>query len=307
MKNRQFNDTSPDADLIPSDDNDPGPYEPRTLAERMARFDAEKIEAMKNAPPPAPRAAPAPVERPVFPSLEKPRVCIDCKTEFVGLIGICPDCSESRLEIQKQAKDRARRKVRAAEWCKLCPKDYRYTDWRRPELSKACIDLALNWVPGNPLHSLCLHGPSGFGKTRAAFHILSRLHDSGWGVGALHAGDAWDLGDDIRGLSSACRAIHDDDPKISQGAREALAWGRKCSILLLDDIGKERADGKTLMLSEAVSEAFFSLIEFRVSRQLPTIWTCNSDAETLLARFGQDRGGPLMRRLFDVSHAPIIQ
>lgn len=303
---REFNDTDPERDLIPSDDHDPAPYEPKTLAERIRAFDSKVIEAMKTAPPPKPREAPKPVERPILPSLEKLRRCIDCKQDFNGLISICPDCAEARLEIQSEARRLRQKKARSAEWLKICPPAYRVTDWARPELAKACIDLALKWVPGKEAHSLCLYGPPRIGKTRSAFAILARFHEAGWPVYAIHAGDAWDVGAEIRGLSSATREQYDEDTKIAQGAREVLLQSRRASMLLIDDIGKERTGHKGL-LSEAVAEAFFSLIEFRIAHKLPTIWTCNSDAETIMSRFGEDKGQPLMKRLFEVSHAPIIE
>lgn len=294
-----------DPAVIPTDDHDPEPYVKPTLAQRMAHFDATTVRALMEAPPAAPITAPPVVYRPIPESLEKIRVCLDCKLEFVGLLTICGDCSEARLLLESQAKERARRKVRGREWCVACPPDYRSTDWRRVGLSKACVDLALNWRPGTAQHSLCIHGETGLGKTRAAFAILSRFHEVGWSVYALHAGDAWDKLPEVRGLASAARLQYDDDTKVAQGARECLRRARVAQILLLDDIGKERA-GSDGLLSEAVSEAFFSLVEFRLAHQMPTIWTCNSDADTLLARFGEDRGRPLMRRLFDVSQAPII-
>lgn len=294
-----------DPSLIPSDDMDPAPYVPKTLQERMSAFTAEVIQPMIDTPPPpAPAPAQRVIYRPALPSLEKERECVSCHKHFVGLLPICGDCADARMELRAQAEARAKGRKRARVWCEVCPQDYRYTDWANPALSPVCVDLALHWVPTTTHHSLGLHGESRIGKTRAAFAILSRFHEMGWDVFALHAGDAWDKGADIRGLSSAVRLQHDDSLQMVQGARAALLRARSCSLLLIDDMGKERTDTRTGLLTEAVSEAFYSLLEYRLANRAPIIWTCNSDAKTLLHRLGEERGLPFMNRLSEISHTP---
>jgi DNA replication protein DnaC len=70
---------------------------------------------------------------------------------------------------------------------------------------------------------------------------------------------------------------------------------------LIDDMGKERA-GHDGAVSEAVGEALFSLIEYRVAHDLPVIWTCNMSEDDLQKRLGPDRGTPMMRRLREASY-----
>jgi DNA replication protein DnaC len=236
------------------------------------------------------------------PTLIFTRTCIECRRVFEGLLGRCAECSEALLAKERAEQEAARKRARLAAYLKVCPVTYQETDWLRPELAP-CAEMARTWSPGSVEGklSLGLFGESGVGKTRAAFHILRRhvmTHD----VYALHASDAWDHGDHVQGLSSAAvqRLRHAEEPRLAHAAQLCLQRARSCGLLLIDDLGKERAghDGK---VSETVGEALFSLIEYRVAHQLPLIWTCNMSAEDLQSRLGRDRDVPVLRRLQDVS------
>ena len=104
---------------------------------------------------------------------------------------------------------------------------------------------------------------------------------------------------------AAARLQFDDNMKVRLTAIECLRRAREAQMLLIDDIGKERATSSG-EVTETVGDALHSLIEFRVSNKLPTIWTCNMDAAGLERRLGADRGGPTLRRLRDVSYLPRI-
>jgi len=153
--------------------------------------------------------------------------------------------------------------------------------------------------------SLGMFGSTGCGKTRAAFAILRRHYEAGWRVFAVHSSDAWDCNQHIQGLSSAVRLQYDDNPAVKQSALECLRKMREAHLLLIDDMGKERANGQGIV-TDAVGESIYSLMEYRVARNLPTIWTCNIAAAGLEHRLGEDRGAPTLRRLRDVSYLPII-
>ncbi|MES2737247.1 MAG: ATP-binding protein [Verrucomicrobiota bacterium] len=230
---------------------------------------------------------------------------MDCKTEFEGIVSVCPDCSEKRLRIEQDAAAANRARLRTAAWLSLCPLAYQHTDWKRT--SRLCAKLAEFWTPGaEGKNNLILYGTTGAGKTRAAFAILQRMHQSGKNVYAIHAGDAWDKGEHVQGMSSAARLIFSDDNRVADAATQCLRRARVCSLLLIDDLGKERSDTKTGQLSEAVGEALFGLIEFRLVNRLPTIITTNMSGDALQKRLGPDRGGPLLRRFQDESLMPAI-
>lgn len=251
-------------------------------------------------------------------TLEKTRRCIDCDTFFVGVIGICPNCSEERLKIESESLAVSREQKRERIWRSICPESYRETDWSRPGISPVCAAIADQWTPGessfegvqnlNPGSSgssLGMFGSTGCGKTRAAFTILRRHFDMGWRVFAIHASDAWDHGEHIQGLSSAVRLQYDDAQALREAATTCLRKAREAHLLLIDDMGKERANSAGTV-TEAVGEAIYSLLEYRVACNMPTIWTCNMRAADLEHRLGQDRGAPTVRRLRDVSFLPEI-
>ncbi|WP_345739010.1 hypothetical protein [Prosthecobacter algae] len=230
--------------------------------------------------------------------LLRERVCVDCGCTLTGVLGLCGDCAEVRQWREVEGRRLAEQKVRQSRWQALCPPLYRHTDWAHADLAPGLVALVQSWQPA-PGRSLLLTGGTGLGKTRAAFALLQRVHDSGRSVYALHAGDAWDHGSHLQGLASAVRLQYHEDPRVAQTAAHCLHRARTCSLLLLDDVGKERASGQTGQLSEAVGEALFGLIEHRLVHALPLILTTNAPGATLQHRLGPDRGAPLLRRLLE--------
>jgi DNA replication protein DnaC len=232
------------------------------------------------------------------------RSCLDCGQVFEGILGLCAECSEARLAEESRTRQAQRDQARLSAYLKVCPVTYRHTDWSHPGLHERCVSTALSWSPdaGGRWRSLGMFGPSGTGKTRTAFHILRR-HVLSHDVYAVHASDAWDHGDHVQGISSAAvqRLRHAEEPRLADAARQCLQRARTCGLLLIDDMGKERA-GHDGAVSEAVGEALFSLIEYRVAHDLPVIWTCNMSEDDLQKRLGPDRGTPMMRRLREASY-----
>lgn len=238
-------------------------------------------------------------------TLFKDRTCLDCGVKIENaLFAICNDCADTRLSLARATSKKQAGDQKARQWLEICPPTYRQTDWSNRTLAFSCAQVAAEWHPGDSGRlSLALFGPTGIGKTRAGFSILGRLRGQGYSVYAVHAGDAWDHGEHVQGVSSAARLQHSDQRRMADAATECLRRARSAGILLLDDLGKERT-GQDGVLSEAVSEAFFGLIESRISRSAPIIWTCNMGAADLVRRLGPDRGEAALRRLLEFSHLP---
>lgn len=232
------------------------------------------------------------------------KTCPKCHTQHNGILSICVDCSEAGYKQLQADRERERQIEREASWLAMCPATYRQTDLNR--IHPICRQLAQSWTPGyQGRSSLLLPGVTGAGKTRASFAILRRFFEAGKSVYAVHAGSAWDIGEHVQGLGSAARLIHSDDSRIAEAARGCLSYARRCYLLLIDDLGKERT-GDRGQVSEAVGEALFDLIESRLVHGLPTIVTTNLSGQDLQTRLGPDRGAPLLRRLSDDAFMPMI-
>jgi hypothetical protein len=227
----------------------------------------------------------------------KNMTCPDCGKTHVSIAAICYDCADIRLTAI-QAEERRESLDRKKEaWFTICPPAYRKTDWSRPELSPVLATLATTWkmmTPTKPF--LILYGKSGRGKTRAGFAILRRMLIAGYSVHAVHAGDAWDNGYHVQGLSSAARLRHNDDRRLADEADDCINKAKSAQYLLIDDLGKERT-GRDGRVSEAVAETLFGVIERRLSFRQPTIITTNLSWGDVLKRFSTDRGYPLIRRI----------
>ncbi len=188
-------------------------------------------------------------------------------------------------EMEKQEREEHEAEVKAlreSRW-RAIPATYR--EEFNPKLSKlpdGVIATVKAWQPSAT--GIGLMGNTGLGKTRLIVRgILSRL-DCTWIF--LPATE----------YASAVREQWSDDWGVAKAASEKLAAAKACRVLCLDDIGQESP-------SEAVSEAFASLIEHRTSRKKPILWTSNLGADALALRH-KTRGAALVRRLKEFSLVP---
>ena len=98
----------------------------------------------------------------------------------------CPACV-ARLTNDREAKaardaETARIKEASHRWAKICPPLYAATDPAR--LPQESLRRVMAWQFGP--RGLVIHGPTGTGKTRAAFLLLRRLHDERRRIVAFH-------------------------------------------------------------------------------------------------------------------------
>lgn len=244
---------------------------------------------------------PANPRLPIF--ADRPQDCPGCGVVHVSFRALCDACLQAALEAEAMTEKDGRIRHRKLAWRGVCPPAYRDTDWSlvHPVLSP----LSTEWEP-NPKRFLILAGKTGVGKTRCAFGILHRmLLTAGRSVHAVHAGDAWDHGRHVQGLSSAARLRYSDDHRIAAAAEDCMRRCKSADILLIDDLGKERT-GNDGRVSEAVQEAIFGVVEFRVAHQKPIIVTTNTTETAIERRFSGDKAPPLLRRLRDEAFSPVL-
>lgn len=165
-------------------------------------------------------------------------------------------------------------KTNSDRWRRICPPLYQGTDPVR--LPHGPLSQVMSWQNGP--QGLILYGPTGSGKTRAAWLLIKRLLDEGIFVGYFACTDFGNkLADRFR----------DKDGQPTWWLNN-LAY---LPCLFLDDIDKCVFTGR-------VEREFFALIEKRTAYQLPTIITTNVVGD-VIARSLPAVGAALVRRLRD--------
>ena len=198
-------------------------------------------------------------------------------------LSICPDCRNAetaKLLAAKEAKEKIRRR---SEWTVICPSEYLEC---APELlptdeSRAALAESKLWKPQNGGFGI-VGRVSGQGKSKIIYATARRHFLEGVPVRAISCPD----------FALECVGRYDN---------QLLDWiqpMRDTSILILDDLGKER-------VNERVASAFFNLIEHRTSRGKPILFTSNFGGEELAERFGE-HGPYIIRRLREYSRIIVL-
>ena len=197
----------------------------------------------------------------------------------------CPACQEKRdreRQIAEAAEAERRRRQHLEErWQALCPPLYRETDPAR--LPQEHLAAVLAWQHGP--QGLLLIGPTGAGKTRAAWLLLRRLLEEGRRIVAFD-----------------CLAFgHEAARRFRDGTGETWAAGvARADVVFFDDFGK-------MTLTERVEAELFGVIEYRTAHRLPILATSNMTGADLEAKASKDRGAPLVRRLRDFCRVVVFQ
>lgn len=159
-------------------------------------------------------------------------------------------------------------------WSRVCPPDYRDTMIGDPRLHGPFVKAAREWnAQGSK--GLGLVGESGLGKTRCTFHALLRAHMDGRHCHAISHNE----------FSNAA-----SEAATMAAAREKIARCRNAEVLLIDDIGKGHC-------TERAVREFGNLVEYRVSRKKPLLWSSQAGSEWMRDKFGPDSGPQIVRRL----------
>lgn len=192
----------------------------------------------------------------------------------------CDLCIEKQAEKQNQDADSKRKELARNRFLDEIATSYRNTDLNRipPVLQKAVSE----WQFSH--RGLGLIGTSGSCKTRAAVLILQRMAEEGKSVMFLTA----------TSMAQAAIDQFHNDQKRKDEASNLLDRALSTSVLLLDDLGKNR-------MTDRSEETLYEILEHRTSWEQPTIWTSNSGARDLHERFSKDRADAILRRLIEFS------
>lgn len=281
-------------------------------AREAAEYESLKQERIRDAE--ERRIAAAEVQRVEFEvkTFTEPFPCIDCQTEFQAaaftlggakvMQKVCPSCQKIREEEAARKIIEARARELREAWLDLCPEDYLDTDLDRTqrELESAgivgltmegeqkkridvptIIERVTNW-PDSGL-GLAILGDTGRHKTRLMLKLMERLHFAGQKVAFVNAAAMSDRIGSLLGESA-------------KAGDEYIARLESVQNLLLDDLGKAK-------MTDRAEEALYRIVEARRSRRKRTFFTANCTGAELIQRMSVDRGGPIVRRLRDMTTA----
>lgn len=193
---------------------------------------------------------------------------------------LCKTCAEAEANTLRLKRTAAEDAERVAAWDKICPPAYQKTDPAHPMMRGSYLKAVTSWRPRDG-RGLGLWSPeSGLGKTRMMFLLLKRLHfEDKLAVVAVSA----------KRLAKLYATMFADTPE-GDFARGFVRSTRKCDVLFVDDLAKEK-------LTDHAQAEFYDLVETRTSNERPILWTANTSGDELAARLSKDRGGPIVRRL----------
>jgi len=184
--------------------------------------------------------------------------------------------SDEEIAARKLKELADKREIRKSTIDKITPPAFQQTD--QSLLNQQVLNNAKAWAWNNKpkATNLLLYGATGTGKTRTAWIALQLLYVK-TGVMPMHIGAE----------TFARRVISESN---------LMGSCVKAPVLLLDDLGKERA-------TPTAESSLFELIRERMDYLRPTIITTNYDLDELVARFNhQQTGKAIARRIKEISY-----
>ena len=158
--------------------------------------------------------------------------------------------------------------------------------FRGTEVSKLHprLQSAVEWVPNEQKSGLLLHGTTGVGKTRLAWHVVNRL----WLDRARK-----DQNMPYRFLTMRKFEGLIEESFTEKSHSKMLDELIKVDLLVFDDLGKER--GTARLVSD-----LFAVLDERSTAMRPTIITTNFNGQALVDRFDdKEMSAALVRRFRD--------
>lgn len=186
----------------------------------------------------------------------------------------CRDCMEIvREHYNPEQQETESDATSTPLWDSKCPERHKQVTLggARPDrIDWIAYEKVIGWTP-NDGRGLILTGLPGTGKTSAFWTLARNLERDGSGpitLGSVELG---------RVLADAAKDIRE------------VGWLYRCRVLMVDDLGKERA-------SPGVAALLWEVLDRRLSANLPVVLTTNFDGKTLAARFSEEHLGDSIRR-----------
>jgi DNA replication protein DnaC len=189
-------------------------------------------------------------------------------------VSVCDDCMELvRIHYDGAAHEQMATSA-TPKWDEACPAKLREAIFGAlpANVDRAAFERVKAWRPSNG-KGIAMKGPSGSGKTTAYWALARELEREGRAPVTLNAVE---LG---RILSKAARDI------------EQVDWLCGCSVLMIDDLGKEKS-------TPAMAALLWEVLDKRYGRGLPVVLSTRFTGAELRGRFGEEcLGDDIMRRL----------
>jgi len=194
---------------------------------------------------------------------------------------VCPECMVAVREFYNSGADENTDASPCPKWDEKCPERLKPViggEVRPQTIDWNAYNRVKGWQPNE--RGLALVGDEGSGKTASMWALFRELELQGLApilLGSLEMG---------RILGTAARDIHE------------VGWMARCKVLMIDDLGKERA-------SPGVASLFWEVLNERYNRNLPLIVTSRFKGEEFEARFGEPHLGQDIRRRMNALCSPI--
>lgn len=194
---------------------------------------------------------------------------------------VCDDCMEL-VRAHYAVGDMPEQVTETPKWDERCPerlKEVVMGNVKPSAIDWAAYERATSWTPKES-KGLALMGDQGSGKTTAMWALFRELEKSGANpilLGSLEMG---------RILGEAARDIKE------------VTWMYRCRVLMIDDLGKERA-------SPGVASLFWEVLNERYNRRLPIIVSSRFTGEEFEKRFAEEHLGQDIRRRMNALCAPV--
>lgn len=165
------------------------------------------------------------------------------------------------------------------KWDETCPPRFKAAldlPQLPPSIDPEAFAKVNAWRFSEGCRGLYIIGPAGSGKTTSFWSLARELERVGTNPFVLTSLDL------SRQLQEAARDIR------------TVPWLTRARVLMIDDLGKERA-------SPAASAMFWEVLDQRYSHNLPVIVTSRFSSKELAERFGEASiGQDIRRRLFEL-------
>jgi DNA replication protein DnaC len=203
------------------------------------------------------------------------RGALERTARMVAVHDACYDIWQGK---SKAAKILADETAKLTSWKTLCPPEFQKPiDWSRKAANRSNLNKILAWTCGEK--GLLVLGESGKCKTRFVWKLLEREWTAGRTM-AVHTHTKF---------RATVSALASGDQQQAVNFASALA---KTEILFIDDLGKGRA-------TPASEEAFFDLLDKRMTDCRPTLFTSDLTLNQIEQHFSDEYSRGLMRRILE--------